>query len=86
MAKSGANQFVVCIENEGHSVSLQKGTHYLVVRDPAAARHGLLRVIDESGEDYFHPNQLFRQVGRSRSFQRAPRGGRPPKPVPLRAR
>jgi hypothetical protein len=30
-----------------------------VIDDPAAAEHGLMRVIDESGEDYLYPRRLF---------------------------
>jgi hypothetical protein len=30
-----------------------------VLDDPAAARRGLIRVVDESGEDYLFPKRLF---------------------------
>jgi hypothetical protein len=45
-------QFAVCLNNTGYPASLEIGKLYPVVPDPEAARHGLLRVIDESGEDY----------------------------------
>ena len=32
---------------------------YLVLSDEAAAADGYLRVIDESGEDYLYPRDLF---------------------------
>ena len=32
---------------------------YRVLPDAAAARRGLIRVIDESGEDYLYPARLF---------------------------
>ena len=32
---------------------------YQVLRDPDAAREGYIRVIDESGEDYVYPSDLF---------------------------
>lgn len=33
-----------------------------VLDDPAAARRGLLRLIDESGEDYLYPTRMFAPV------------------------
>jgi hypothetical protein len=32
---------------------------YQAVDDPEAEGHGLLRVIDESGEDYLYPDTFF---------------------------
>lgn len=45
-------QFAVCLNNTGYPAALEIGKLYPIVPDPEAARHGLLRVIDESGEDY----------------------------------
>jgi hypothetical protein len=56
--------FVVCLNNEGYKASLEVGKLYRVIPDQEASRHGLLRVVDESGEDYafeanrFHPIEL----------------------------
>ena len=62
MAKSATKQFVVCIDNEGFQVSLEKRKIYVALRDPDAEKHGLLRIIDESGEDYAYPKSFFRQI------------------------
>jgi hypothetical protein len=35
---------------------------YPVVHDPEAATNDLIRVIDESGEDYLYPARLFQKV------------------------
>jgi hypothetical protein len=35
---------------------------YRSVADSEAARHGLIRVIDESGEDYLYPKKLFAAI------------------------
>ena len=35
---------------------------YLVLPDVMAAKHRLVRVIDESGEDYLYPESLFAPV------------------------
>jgi hypothetical protein len=32
---------------------------YQTLADPEAETHGLLRVIDESGEDYLYPQKFF---------------------------
>ena len=39
--------------------SLEPRKFYSVVRDALAAKHNLLRVIDESGEDYLYPADYF---------------------------
>ena len=59
-------QFVVCISNTGNEVSLKFGKIYRVI--PDAESDGMIRVIDESGEDYmfsasrFYPVQLPAQL------------------------
>ena len=45
-------EFVVCINNEGYPASLELHKIYRVVPDKNAAADDVLRVIDESGEDY----------------------------------
>jgi hypothetical protein len=51
--------FVLCVESAGYSASLEARKIYQALSDPEAERHGLLRVIDESGEDYLYPASLF---------------------------
>ena len=62
-----ALEFVVCLrkDNAGDisGDDLQLGRLYeLVERD---AGHGMLRIIDESGEDYLYPQSWFDRVGLS---------------------
>jgi hypothetical protein len=45
-------QFAVCIENAGYPASLKLRKIYQVLPDEKAAKHNLVRVIDELGEDY----------------------------------
>jgi hypothetical protein len=52
-------QFAVCINNEGYEVSLEIGKLYRVISDEEAAKHGYIRVIDESGEDYGYSAKRF---------------------------
>ena len=53
------SKFVVCVKNEGFPVSLEVRKIYRVIADETAAKHQLLRVIDESGEDYLYPADYF---------------------------
>lgn len=52
-------QFVVCVKNEGYAASLELRKIYQVTADVRAAQHQLVRVIDESGEDYLYPVDHF---------------------------
>jgi hypothetical protein len=51
--------FVICIENEGFEVSLEKRKVYRQLSDNPTTDESLIRVIDESGEDYLYPSDLF---------------------------
>ena len=51
--------FAVCIDNTGYLASLETGKLYAIVPDPEAAKHGLIRLIDESGEDYGYSAERF---------------------------
>lgn len=62
MAKARAKQLVVCIDNGGYPASLVKRKIYVALRDNDAEQHGLLRVIDEFGEDYLYHKALFRLI------------------------
>ena len=54
------NQFAVCLHNEGYQASLEVGKIYRVVDDKEAGTNGLIRVVDESGEDYaFSANRFY---------------------------
>jgi hypothetical protein len=50
---------VICIGNDGYEASLEKLKIYSTTADADAEKHGLLRVIDESGESYLYPRSLF---------------------------
>ena len=52
-------QFVVCIENKGYEASLEKRKIYTAFRDESNDKQNLLRVLDESGEDYLYPADYF---------------------------
>ena len=52
-------RFVLCVRNGTYKASLEPRKIYRVVDDPKAEARALLRVIDESGEDYLFPARLF---------------------------
>ncbi len=54
--------FVVCLSNSGYETSLVVRRLYRRIGDPDADRRGLLRVVDESGEDFLYPELLFAPV------------------------
>ena len=63
--------FAVCVRNRGYAASLEVRKLYPVVRDPEAATEDLIRVIDESGEDYLYAARLFQKVALPVELQRA---------------
>jgi hypothetical protein len=71
MAKSQAQQLVVCVDNDGYSVSLEKRKIYVASRALGAEKQGLLRVVDESGEDYLYPKTMFRSIALPQSVKKA---------------
>lgn len=55
-------QFVVCIKNQDYTASLEIRKIYQVVTDINAEKHQMIRVIDESGEDYLYPSNYFVEI------------------------
>jgi hypothetical protein len=52
-------RFVLCINNDSYEASLEPRKVYRVVDDAKAEAKALLRIIDESGEDYLYPADIF---------------------------
>ena len=71
MTKTQAKQLVVCVENDGYAVSLEKRKIYVALRDAAAEKHNMLRIVDESGEDYLYPKAFFRSIALPQAVKRA---------------
>jgi hypothetical protein len=73
MAKSpiSKRRFVVCVKNEGYEVSLERRKIYVCIEDEEAQTHKLLRVIDESGEDYLFPEKMFILIELPQPIRRA---------------
>jgi len=52
-------QYVVCVRNEDYTASLELRKIYAVIPDADADAHGMVRLVDESGEDYLYPRSFF---------------------------
>jgi hypothetical protein len=59
---SSSTRFLICIRNDGYPASLETRKVYQELPDPDAEAQGLVRVIDESGEDYLFPKSMFLPV------------------------
>ncbi|HEY1836559.1 MAG TPA: hypothetical protein VGG36_02805 [Rhizomicrobium sp.] len=69
--RSLPKQIVVCVENEGYPASLEKRKIYIALRDAVAEKHGLLRVVDESGDDYLYPKKFLRSIALPQPVKKA---------------
>ncbi len=63
--------YAVCLRNVGFAASLEVRKLYPVLADPEAQANDLIRVIDESGEDYVYPARLFQRLTLPSAVQRA---------------
>jgi hypothetical protein len=70
MAKA-AKRLVICVDNSGYEVSLERRKIYVSIPDPQAESLGQVRVIDESGEDYLYPKKAFVEVALPQPIRRA---------------
>jgi hypothetical protein len=52
-------QYVICIRNDDYEDSLELRKVYKVIPDDEAAEDNLIRIIDESEEDYLYPAYFF---------------------------
>lgn len=62
---------MVCVANTGYPASLELRKIYEVLPDADASTHGLIRVIDESGEDYLYPSKFFVRIDLTRPVETA---------------
>ncbi len=69
--KRAAVHYVICVRNQDYPASLELRKIYTLVADSSAMKLGLIRVIDESGEDYLYPEDYFMPIKLPRTLQRA---------------
>jgi hypothetical protein len=51
--------FALCVDNANYKASLILGKVYRIIPDPEAAKDDLVRIVDESGDDYLFHKSLF---------------------------
>jgi len=52
-------KWLVCIDNEGYAASLEARKLYQALDDDNARALGFCRIVDESGESYLYPQDMF---------------------------
>jgi hypothetical protein len=57
--KKKSSQYLLCIDNGDYPASLEVRKVYRTIPDVLAKSRNFVRVIDESGEDYLYPADLF---------------------------
>lgn len=64
-------RFAVCIRSKGYEASLERGKVYRMIPDAQAARHGYVRIVDESGEDYGYTAERFIPIDLPKPLEKA---------------
>jgi hypothetical protein len=57
--KNSTAKFMLCVNNKNYQASLELRKIYQTIPDASATAHRLVRIIDESGEDYLYPKNYF---------------------------
>ena len=60
--RTQSKTYAVCLGNNGYEASLVVRRIYELIPDAQSEQRGLLRVVDESGEDYLFPAELFARI------------------------
>ncbi len=64
-------KFAICINNKDYLASLELRKVYQVLKDSDAAQNRMVRVIDESGEDYLYPANYFISIELPKAVEEA---------------
>jgi hypothetical protein len=62
-------KWTICIKNAGYEASLEARKLYTVEDDAKANAVGMIRVIDESGESYLYPSEMFAPISIQNSLE-----------------
>jgi hypothetical protein len=63
-------RFVICINDGGYVDDLKVRTIYQLLPDESAASSNYIRIIDETGEDYLYPAELFATIELPRELEK----------------
>ena len=70
MVENSRHRYALCVQaDEGEDIEVRKV--YEVLPDEFAAKRRHVRVVDESGEDYLYPAELFVLLDLPREVERA---------------
>ncbi len=70
-SRSRVKGFVLCVANPGYAASLEVRKVYEYLQPLTSDPKSLIRIVDESGEDYLYPTEYFRPVVLPRPARRA---------------
>ena len=70
LMKTPTKPFALCLDNAGYGASLIPGKVYRILPDHRAAKDDLIRIVDESGEDYLYDKSHFALVDFSPSVKK----------------
>lgn len=65
------SRYLLCVRTQGYAMSLQRRKIYRRLNDGRAASHGLIRVVDESGQGYLYPRDCFVSITVPKTPRRA---------------
>jgi hypothetical protein len=68
--KAVTPRFVVCLVNRGYGASLVVRRLYPVLPDAVGEKHDMIRIVDESGEDYLYPKKMFAAVALAKTVEK----------------
>jgi len=61
----------LCVKKDDACGDLHLATLYPIVRDRTAAQEGMLRIVDDSGEDFLYPATYFERLRLRASLARS---------------
>lgn len=61
----------MCVTNAGYPAALEKRKIYPAIADADAEKVGMVRVVDESGDDYLYPRNFFSEIRLSPALAKA---------------
>ena len=64
-------RYVICVKNDEYEVDLDLRKLYPVIPDSKAEKLGMIRIVDESGEDYLYPQSFFMTIALPKTVKRA---------------
>ena len=70
MSTRAKKRYVLCLSNKGYPASLEIRKLYQTLPDAEGAKVGLVRVIDETGEDYLYPKEMFAAIALPKTVER----------------